>query len=221
MCYSLAASVIAGVGLGVAGIGMTQKALRHDRQMLAFACFPLVFSVHQFTEGVVWYSVDNPFPGDEAFRYIYTIIAFLVWPILTPLAAFLAEPNEQRKRVFRAMTGVGVAVSIYLAIKLAGADGVDVRVVKHSLAYDPLFERPPAIADLAYLFLAVVPLGCTRNRAIRAFGVAVFLTFVYSILQAKAAWYSVWCLSAAVFSLCIAFGIRDPRRSAVLGEAHV
>jgi len=53
MCYSLEASVNAGVCLAIVGAGVVRKALRFDRKMLAFACFPLVFSVHQFIEGAV------------------------------------------------------------------------------------------------------------------------------------------------------------------------
>jgi hypothetical protein len=41
----------------------------------------------------------------------------------------------------------------------------------------------------------------------------VFLTFVYSLLHNRAAWYSLWCMSAAMFSLIISFGIRERARA--------
>jgi hypothetical protein len=210
MCYSLEASIIAGTGLAVVGVATVVKAWRYDRPMLAFACFPLVFSLHQFVEGVVWYSVAHPFEGAEAFRYLYTMIAFLVWPILTPAAAAIAD--KRRRRLWTRLCGCGVALALYLSAKLAGADGIDLRVVRHSLAYDPLFDRPPLIADIVYLALAVVPLVSLGNKALTSFGVLVFLTFVYSILENREAWYSVWCLSAAVFSLLIAYAIRADAR---------
>ena len=207
MCYSLEASIIAGTSLAVVGAATVVKARRYDRPMLAFACFPLVFSVHQFVEGAVWYSVAHPFEGAEAFRYLYTMIAFLVWPILTPAAAAMAD--ERRRGLWTSLCGCGVALVLYLSVKLAGADGIDLRIVRHSLAYDPLFERPPLIADIVYLALAVIPLVSLGNRALTSFGVVVFVTFVWSILENRAAWYSVWCLTAAVFSLLIAFAIRE------------
>jgi hypothetical protein len=40
------------------------------------------------------------------------------------------------------------------------------------------------------------------------------MSFVYAIVQASAAWYSVWCVSAAVFSVIIFFAIRDGGRAA-------
>ncbi|MFZ3180531.1 MAG: DUF6629 family protein [Methylocystis silviterrae] len=63
MCYSLEASITAGLGLGLAGYGMVSKALRHDRRMLLFAAFPLVFSVHQFVEAAVWLNATIPSPA--------------------------------------------------------------------------------------------------------------------------------------------------------------
>ena len=220
MCYSLEASINAGVGLAVVGAAMVHKALRSDRRMMGFACFPLVFSVHQFAEGVVWYSIAHPFQGDHAFRYIYTIIAFMVWPVLTPFAAAIAETTVARKRIWTAMCGFGMALALYLAVKLIGADGIDVSIVKHSIAYDPQFERPPLVVDIVYLILTVVPIVSLDNKALKLFGATVFLTFVYSILQNRAAWYSVWCMSAAVFSLIISFAIRDGARSTCRNE-HV
>jgi hypothetical protein len=213
MCYSFEASMNAGVGLGIAGVAMVAKALRSDRRLVWFAAFPLVFSVHQFVEAVNWRAYFHPFRGDEAFRYLYTMIAFLVWPVLTPIAAWRAETNPSRRALWRALCGCGVALSVYLSAKLAYADGIDVSVVDHSLAYDPLFERPPLIAHFTYVALTVIPLVSMDNRALKIFGALVFATFVYSIVEARAAWYSVWCMAAAMFSFTIAFAFeREQRR---------
>jgi hypothetical protein len=221
MCLSLGASVNAGCALAVIGAATVHRALRHDRRMLGFAVFPLVFSLHQFVEAVVWWSLEHPFEGDEIFRYLYTMIAFLVWPVLTPLAASIAETHARRKRIWKWMRGCGGLLALYLGFLLASADGIDVSVVGHSLAYDPGFNRPPLIADLAYLALTVVPLVSFDNRALRLFGVAVFLTFVYALLHNRPAWYSLWCMSAAVFSLILAFAIREGAKSRYDKEVSV
>lgn len=212
MCYSLEASITAGLGLGLAGYGMVSKALRHDRRMLLFALFPVVFSTHQFVEAVVWLTRNDPVAG-QPFRYLYTLIAFTVWPVLTPFAAAYAESDPERKRLWRTMGGVGLILAVYLIAKLAGADGIDLSVYWHSLAYDPLFERPPLMADFLYLVLTVTPLIFCERRAINVFGAAVFLTFIMALAANRPAWYSVWCLAAALFSLIIALGIEEARSS--------
>ena len=143
MCYSLEASITAGLGLGLAGYGMVAKALRHDRRMLLFAAFPLVFSAHQFVEAAVWLTRNDPVAG-QPYRYLYTLIAFAMWPVLTPAAAAYAESDPERNRLWWTMGGVGIVLAAYLIAKLAGADGIDLSVYRHSLAYDPLFRAPAA-----------------------------------------------------------------------------
>lgn len=212
MCYSLEASITAGIGLGLAGFGMVSKAMRQDRRMLLFAVFPLVFAAHQCVEAAVWITVRDPVVG-QPFRYLYTLIAFTVWPVLTPYAAAYAETDPERRRVWRAMGGVGVVLAVYLIMKLAGADGIDLTVVRHSLAYDPMFERPPLLADLFYVVLTVTPLVMSERRAINIFGAAVFCTFFLALAANRPAWYSVWCMAAAVFSLILALAIQDERSS--------
>jgi len=213
VCYSLEASINAGLGLGLAGIVLTKRAWAYDRSMICFAMFPLIFSLHQFVEAVNWYGLENPFPGKDFFLYLYTIIAFLFWPIFTPIAAAVADHNEKRREFWHVMTVCGIILAFYLSIKLAGANGIDVSVVKHSLAYDPLFDRPPLMIDAIYVALTVVPLVCLDNRAIKIFGGAVFFTFIYAVIEARQSWYSVWCMSAAGLSLILAFAVkREPRK---------
>ena len=212
MCYSLEASIAAGLGLGLAGYGMVAKALRHDRRMVLFAAFPLVFSAHQFVEAAVWLTRNDPVAG-QPYRYLYTLIAFTMWPVLTPVAAAYAESDPERNRLWWTMGGVGIVLAAYLIAKLAGADGIDLSVYRHSLAYDPLFERPPLVTDFLYLVLTVSPLIFSQRRAINVFGVAVLATFFLALAANRPAWYSVWCLAAAVFSLIIALAIEEERSS--------
>lgn len=213
MCYSLEASINAGVGLGLVGFILVKRARVFDKTMICFAMFPVVFSIHQFIEAANWYGLEHPFPGKNIFLYLYTIIAFMFWPIFTPIAAARAEKDIKRKELWNLMAACGIIVSFYLSIKLAGADGIDVSVVKHSLAYDPLFDRPPLMIDAIYIALTVIPLICMENKFIKLFGVSVLLTFMYSVLEMRQSWYSVWCMSAALLSLMLSFAIqKEPKK---------
>nr|WP_245434817.1 DUF6629 family protein [Methylocystis rosea] len=191
---------------------MVAKALRHDRRMVLFAAFPLVFSAHQFVEAAVWLTRNDPVAG-QPYRYLYTLIAFTMWPVLTPAAAAYAESDPERNRLWWTMGGVGIVLAAYLIAKLVGADGIDLSVYRHSLAYDPLFERPPLVTDFLYLVLTVSPLIFSQRKAINVFGVAVLATFFLALAANRPAWYSVWCLAAALFSLIIALAIEEERSS--------
>ncbi|WP_457796988.1 DUF6629 family protein [Methylocystis sp. S23] len=210
MCYSLEASIMAGVGLGLAGFGMVAKAVLFDRRMLIFAAFPLVFAFHQFTEAAVWWTVDDPQAG-QPFRYLYTLVAFALWPVLTPFAAAYSETDPERRRLWRLLAGTGVVLAVYLIAMLALSGGIDLKIVRHALAYDPLFERPPLIVHFLYVLLTVAPLVLSQRRGVALFGWAVFATFVLALAGNRPAWYSLWCLAAAVLSLILAFAIEEQR----------
>jgi hypothetical protein len=71
--------------------------------MAIFASFPVTFLVQKLVESFVWRSLAHPFAAVQTYRYIYTIIAFLLWPALTPLAAAAAKNDARRKRLWICM----------------------------------------------------------------------------------------------------------------------
>jgi hypothetical protein len=214
MCYSFEASVIASAGLGIAGAAMVHKALRFDRRMLVFSLFPLVFSVHQLTEAIVWRSISHPFEGSLVFRYAYVMIAFLVWPLLAPIAALAAETRPSRRPFWKFLLACGGALTLYLIAKLLASSGVETFVNGHSLEYEVAYdEEPPFLAAFVYSVVTMLSFLLADNKAIRVVGVAVLIAFAHSVINLRAVWYSVWCMSAAVFSLMFAFAIRGEERS--------
>jgi hypothetical protein len=100
VCYSLEASFAVGAALAAVGFATTRKALRSNRSMLVFAFFPAMFSLHQIIKGIVWFSIEQPFHASVVFRYSYIFIAFLVWPVLAPLAAAVATTDHWWRRVW-------------------------------------------------------------------------------------------------------------------------
>ena len=145
MCYSLEASFAVGAALAAVGFATIRKALRSNRSMLVFAFFPAVFSLHQFIEGIVWFSLEQPFHASAVFRYSYILIAFLVWPVLAPLAAAVATTDYWWRRVWVFMFVCGLALAGYLSMKLAGADGIEATVLGHSISYVVKYQtRPPS-----------------------------------------------------------------------------
>ncbi len=207
MCYSAEASFLAGSLLAVIGFGAIKKALQYDNSMFIFSLFPAIFALHQFIEGAVWLSLGSEDQGAIAFRYLYVIIALLLWPVLTPLAAVAAENDRRRKRFWMLLFVLGALVTGYLAVQLASANGIEVSVVGHSLSYSVRYASPPLETDYAYAVITILPLVLTRNRVINAAGVGVGATFLYSFFEMRAGWFSVWCMSSALLSILFFFSI--------------
>ena len=92
-------------------------------------------------EGFVWLSVGGAFDG-QIFRYLYILVAVLLWPFLTPLASALAEPDPGKRPARLSLFVAGLVLTAYLAFKLANATGIDVKVVGHSLSYVVGYDAP-------------------------------------------------------------------------------
>jgi hypothetical protein len=213
MCVSATASFVAGSTLAVVGVLTIIKALRDDRSMIIFALFPAIFSLHQVLEGVVWLSLGNSFDGGIV-TYIYLLIATALWPTLCPLAAFFARPTRVSQVMRYFLVGVGLALSIYQVTLLATASGVEVKVVGHSLSYVIGYKSPPPeFINYTYAFITVFPLLIVRRWLINILGVLAGVAFLYTLLQMREVWYSVWCFSAAVFSAFLYFAIGVSRKS--------
>jgi hypothetical protein len=215
MCVSAEASFAAGSVLAVAGVATVRRALRYDRSMLVFSLFPALFSLHQFIEGAVWLSVDGVI-DENIFRYLYIAIAFLLWPVMTPFASAFAETNPRLRTARYVLFALGLVLGGYHAIKLAHASGIEVKDIGHSLSYIIGYDtKPPAITKYVYAALAIVPLVTLRNRAINL-GVLVGFSFLYSYVELKAVWFSVWCLEAGIASLLVFFSIGPFRSSTAI-----
>ncbi len=200
MCFSAEASFGVGSALAVVGVATIRKAMRHDRPMLGFSLFPAIFSFHQFAEGFVWLSLAGGFDG-AFFRYVYVLIALLLWPFLSPLASFFAQPARIGRPARYALLVAGLLVSAYLTFKLANAGGIDVKVVGHSLSYVIAFDSPlPEFVNYAYAAAAILPLLAIRNIVLNILALLAAASFLYTLHELREVWYSVWCFSAAVFS---------------------
>ena len=212
MCYSPETSFAAGSVLALVGVATIKKSLRYDRSMLVFSMFPAIFSVHQFIEGFVWLSIDGAIDG-KIFRYLYIFIAVLLWPILTPLAAVVSESDRTRRRARTVLFALGLILGGYLVVKLAKATGIEAKVVGHSISYIIHYDsRPPIFIDYAYATITIIPLVTLQNRIIRVIGILVGISFLYSYLEMREVWFSVWCLAAAAFSVLFLFSIRSADR---------
>jgi len=210
MCISAPVSFAVSAALAVVGAATIRKALAHDRPMLFFALFPAIFSIHQFSEGMVWLSMSGIVDG-KPYSYAYIFVAVLVGPFLTPLAAALAESDLRVRRRRYVLFSVALVVVGYLVFKLANASGLDVTVVEQSLSYVINYDAPPpANAGYAYAVATVVPLLTLRSPAIRLIGALIGATFLYAIAEKREVWFSARCFSAAIFSALILFAIRGP-----------
>ena len=206
MCFSAPMDLVAGSAVVVLGI----DAVRHidSGRDLPLAFLPIVLGGHLLIESAVWHGLQGSesLLGWRTATTIYLAIAFVIVPMLAPLAVVLREP-ERRRRQLAPFVVIGVAVGLILARFLW--DGpIAARVNGHHVAYHvPLTSGGLIVA--AYVAATCGPALLSTDRAIRAFGWANLLAVALLVGFEQAALISLWCAWAAVASAAIALKLRN------------
>ena len=190
-----------------AGMVTIRAAIKNDRNAIALSIFPVLFGLHQITEGLIWhFSATGQDLGVLSHIYIY--VAFLLWPITIPIASILAEKYKQRRLLLAIPALTGVFVTFYSGWQLLLTNGIDVLMVGHSLRYQVNYEDMPGIwLNYLYAFSVVVPLILNSRKMIKVFGLSVLSACVFSFVMLREVYFSVWCIMSAWLSLLIYFTI--------------
>lgn len=202
MCFSAEMDVVAGLVIGSVGV----DALRHVRRPkdLPLASLPLAFGVHQLTEAFVWWGLKGdvaPSTGRAAV-WAYMAFAFVVLPLLTPLALLVVEPDDVRRRRIGRFAALGALVSlVYADAMLSGP--IAATIHGRTLAYDAGVTHGGAVAAL-YMVATVGALLASSHSRIALFGMANLLALPVLVLTSSRALTSLWCFWAAVASVVIA-----------------
>ncbi len=215
MCFSPEVDIGTGVVVGAVGV----ETLRHVHrpQELPLASLPLLFGVHQLTEAFVWWDLRGEAPPTlgSAALWLYMAFAFVVLPMLAPLAVLLVEPDARRRRRIHGFALLGVFVALVYAGALV--DGpVGATITGSALHYRTGLDYGGLVAAL-YMVATVGALLTSSHRWIAVFGRVNLVVLPVLILVSTAALTSLWCVWAAVTSVVIA---RHQRATVSLGAAR-
>jgi hypothetical protein len=210
VCFSPQADV--GGGLVICAIGF--DAVRHVRQrreFIALAWIPLLLGAHQFIEALIWLWLQGHVPrgiGHVAL-WAYLLIAFVVLPVLVPLAVIALEPPGRRKQVMVPFALTGIAIALVLFASMVRGP-VRVTLAPYHLSYG--LRVPDGFWIVALYVVAVCgPLLMSRYRNVVIFGVANLVAVIVIARLTVSGFASVWCGWAAVSSAAIALHCRFAR----------
>jgi hypothetical protein len=195
MCFSAAASFSAAAVCAGIGVMTVRRASKADL-MLAF--IPIIFSLHQALEGLVWLTLAEG-PGRCA-GYSYATIAFCFWPLYVPIAAWRSETDSRLRMFMLCFLLLGTVLVAAAAWVLFA--GLTIDFATNQIRYLPTKRYPP-VFDYLYAACVTGPLLLHRSIYLRIFGCLILLFFGVSILVFNPARYSVWCFFAAVCSIVL------------------
>lgn len=206
MCFSATANFVGSAGLTAIGVA-TLHEVKHRREML-FASLPLLFAIHQFTEGFVWLGLDGKLPPAVAHDAgaAFMLYAQGLLPFLLPLGVLLFEPTAERRRAMTPFAVIGGCLTLYILWALA-AFPTQVFVKNHSIVY---LNPATNLTFVAVLYVAVTcgALFFSRIGPMVIFGVANLIILLITMAVKRYAFTSVWCAYAAAASVLLWWGFR-------------
>lgn len=212
MCFSAEASFAAGTILLGIGVASMSKADSVPQKVLA--CIPLLFSIQQFDEGILWMTFSNPayMHWQQISIYIFLLFAQVIWPTFVPLSILLIEKDPVRKKILRATLGTGILVSVYLLYCLISYD-VTAAVSGHHIRYDLAFPYAQKwYSGIPYFIATVVSPLVSGNKKMRMIGMVIVVSYVIARFFYAEYLISIWCYFAAIISVIVLMVILELRK---------
>ncbi len=201
MCFSATASFVASGVIGTIGVA-TLRHVREPRALL-FACVPLLFAVHQFTEGLVWLGLDGQI-GKIALdhvSFLFTLYAQGILPLLMPVAVLLMEPPGRRRDAIWGLTAIGAVACAW------DVTGLIAWPTHTFVDYQSISYRNPITGNLTisllYIMATCGALMLSTHRVVRWYGVLNVIGLSIVQVVRDYAFASVWCFYAALLSVII------------------
>jgi hypothetical protein len=196
-------------GLVVTAIGV--DACRHLRgrdNYLLLAATPLLLGAHQIDESLVWWGLQGHVPhlAGRIAMWIYLVIAFVVVPILVPVAILRLESTTRRRWLIAPFVVMGVGVAVVLLVTMLRGP-VTVKLGSYHLAYSIGLRHGVVFIGL-YILATCGSLLMSGYRHIVIFGVANLVAVVVLARLTADGFASLWCFYAALASGAISLHMR-------------
>ncbi len=201
MCFSATANFVGSGVLGAVGV-VTLTRVKHRRELL-FASLPILFAIHQFTEGFVWLGLDGTFSPavTHDMGAAFMLYAQGLLPFLLPLSVFLFEPTAKARQRMLPFLILGVATTLYILWALT-AFPTQIYVKGNSIVYINQATNNLTVAVL-YVIATCGSLFFSKIRPMIIFGVANLAILLIVMEVRRYAFTSLWCAYAAVASVII------------------
>lgn len=198
MCFSATASFITGGTLTVVGGATLSKS--KNKKELPLASIPFLFGIQQIIEGIIWVSFRSIFVNTIA-TYIYLFFAYVLWPILTPIAILLVETHPMRRRILQIFFVVGLVIGLYLLHSII-TEPRKAHIINQSIAYNFHYAQN-FFYVVPYVIVTTGSAIISSYKILKFFGLFTLIAFFISKWFYSVTFVSVWCFFAAVLSLFI------------------
>ena len=210
--------------LGLYSHHLASRQERPDYKPLALV--PFFFGVQQLVEGLEWTAIDNgnlePLGTLAGLGFLF--FAYCFWMIWIPWSAWSISRSTdsiglQRRLKWVAIVSTILGIAFYLPVlfnppalqpdvESNGRLLYDVSNL-HSILHNFINTEP--VGELMYWGFIVLPLIALSDKAVKLFGVLIFVSIVLTWLTYSATFNSVWCFYCAVLSIMVIWIVNRPQ----------
>lgn len=220
MCFSANASFGAATALLVVGALALKNV--HKPTQIPFAAIPLLFSVQQFVEGVLWLSLTHSAYAawESSAAVLFLVFAYVLWPAWVPLSITLLEKDRKRKNFLWMLTCMGVVLAGYMAYCLK-AYTVTAEIAMYHIQYTLHFPLSLAWTGTVFYFIpTVLPPFVSSNKPVSIFGIAIAAAYLFTKIVFPDSVISVWCFFAAIISVVVLYIVSKLNAPVAIGKKY-
>ena len=207
VCFSPEGDLVGGLVVTAIGVDATRH-LRGRSNHLLLATMPLLFGAHQLDESLVWWGLQGHVPHEvgRVAMWIYLVIAFVVVPVIVPLAIFKLQPTRRRRWIIMPFLALGVGVASVLLVTMVRGP-VTVKLGNYHLGYSIGLRHGILIIGL-YVLATCGSLLFSGYKDVVIFGVANLVAVIILARLTADGFASLWCFYAALASGAISLHMR-------------
>lgn len=219
MCFSATASFGAAAVLGTIGVVSVRKASGPSH--IPFALVPVLFSLQQLSEGILWLSLshDHLLSWKEPATYFFLFFAQFLWTWWIPWSLYKMELDSLRKKLLYITFFLGLCCSAILGYRLY-LYGVYAGIEHHHIRYDIGTTQSLMITSSAlYVISILVPFFISSTARIKVPGILLVVSILATRFFYKNYFISVWCFFAALLSVSVIYVLLSARRKEEAAQA--
>jgi Family of unknown function (DUF6629) len=216
MCFSPEVDVVAALVISVVAVDAVRH--NHSARTTPLALLPAVFAVHTLSSAFVWWGLEDSVPAGlgAAATSFYLAIAFVLLPVLVPVAVLLIEPPGWRRPALVVLGLAGAYASAAFALGLLDGRG---GAAACSYYIDFGITGASSAAGVMYVAATCGALLLSGQRPLVLWGITNVVVVGVLVLAEANGLPSLWCFWAAGTSVFIAWFLRSLARARAAGAA--
>jgi len=203
MCFSATASF--GASAILFGIGSLSMKNSENGPQKFLASIPLLLSIQQIFEGILWLSISNPayLEWVKPSTYGFLLFAQVIWPIFIPTALLLIEKEPGRRKSLSYFLALGIMQTLLMGYGLI-VFPTESSISGSHIRYD--MDFPAAnnwYGGVLYILATGFSPFISSVKRISLIGVIILFTYLFTRIFYGYYVISVWCYFAAMISFVI------------------